>query len=137
MFPLGEDGWNFYLHRQNTGGKRDKLTEADFYAYRMQVRGNGDFNIITRGRRLFQMYLIDQWAKIEAHRLEYVRNHQRQLRGELYSVMLDAVNSEDFAPDMQQHGNRFILPPSIYGSKAILEEVLPGRDGHRSPLRQA
>ena len=117
LFPLGEDGWNWYLRRQNTGGKRDKLTDADFYAYRMQVRGNGDFNIITRARRLFQMYLIDQWAKIEAHRLEFIRNNQRHLRSELYSVMLDAVNSEDFEPDKQQHGNRFILPPSVYGSK--------------------
>eukprot|EP00094_Tigriopus_californicus_P014156 TCALIF_13711-PA protein Name:"Protein of unknown function" AED:0.29 eAED:0.32 QI:0/0/0/0.5/1/1/6/0/518 len=64
LFPHGEDGWTRNLSRRNTGERRSKLTEADFYAYRIQVRAGDDFNIITRSRRLFQMYLIDQWAKI-------------------------------------------------------------------------
>lgn len=71
--------------------------------------------MITRGRNLFQTYLVDQWAKVESHRLEWARNHQRQLRAELYMVMMDALNSRDFAPNANV-GNRVILPPTIYGS---------------------
>ena len=115
MFPYGEDGWNRYVLKQNHDGKRVKVSEMQFYSYRIQVRGRGNFNVITRSGRLFQMYLIDQWAKVEGHRLQWAKNNQKQLRGELYNVMLDAVNANDFAPNMEL-GNRFILPPTFLSS---------------------
>ena len=117
----GEDGWTRWLERSARGKyKGGKLTERDFYAYRLQVRPN-DFNLPLRGGRLTQMYMVDMWAKVEAHILEWARNNQNQLRAEQVNVLLDALNSEDYAPDMQR-GNRVILPSSHLGSPRYWKE---------------
>ena len=65
MSPIGYDDWHLGLTKSN-----DKtLTAADFYAFRSQVRLN-DFNKVFKMRKLTQQYAADQWAKIEASRLE-------------------------------------------------------------------
>ena len=117
LFPCGEDGWTWDLYRQVEGrqGNGPRLSVMDFYSYRCQVRPN-EFNIITRSRRLFQIYVVDQWAKKEALQLEWVIKSQRDLRIERYSVLLDAVDANDYDPDSPL-GNRVILPATIYGSK--------------------
>ncbi|PAA67824.1 hypothetical protein BOX15_Mlig001551g15, partial [Macrostomum lignano] len=80
LFPNGEDGWHPELLMSN--GK--KLTPMKYYASEIMVRA-GQFSVLHYGRRLFQQYLVDMCAKIEAERLLYLRTHQQDLRSETYS----------------------------------------------------
>ena len=129
MFPCGEDGWHRGRTRTSTTTRNGeevvsypKMSEMDFYSFRIMVRDQpGDFNIVLKCGRLFQQYVIDQWAKIEAHRLMWCRNNQAQLRAELYHVMVDVVNSGDVI-DREQAGNRIVLPPSQLGSPRWYKE---------------
>ena len=52
------------------------LTGADFYKSRLQIRNN-DFNIMFRVKKLTQQYAVDQWAKIEAGRQDWVRRNHK------------------------------------------------------------
>ncbi|PAA61503.1 hypothetical protein BOX15_Mlig008126g1, partial [Macrostomum lignano] len=71
-----------------------RLTPRKFYASQIMVRP-GQSNVFHHGRRLFQLYLVDQAAKIEAERLSYLRLHQEDLRSETYSGLRDALYAAD------------------------------------------
>ncbi|PAA56554.1 hypothetical protein BOX15_Mlig008917g4 [Macrostomum lignano] len=90
LFPNGEDGWHPELLMSN--GK--KLTPMKYYASEIMVRA-GQFSVLHYGRRLFQQYLVDMCAKIEAERLLYLRTHQQDLRSETYSGLRDALFAAD------------------------------------------
>ncbi|GFR99175.1 ATP-dependent DNA helicase PIF1 [Elysia marginata] len=78
MFLTGCDGWHLGLNRTDN----KKLTAADFYKSRLQIRLE-DFNIVFKGKKLNQQYVVDQWAKVEAGRLDWVRrNKKKTLRAE-------------------------------------------------------
>ena len=50
------------------------------------------FSIIHYARKLFHQYIVDAYTKIEANRIKYVRDHQKELRADLYKGLLDYVN---------------------------------------------
>ena len=135
----------------------------DFYAYRLQVRYRGEellSSSIFRSGRLFQEYVVDNWAKIEAYKLQWVKYNQKTIRAETYKGLVDAIDKDDDASNV---GQRIILPASIYSSprwntkafqdamaavrhygapdlfitfscnpksKAILDSLLPGQESH-------
>ena len=173
LFPHGEDGWFNGIkcmvknEEDNTyhPGTRN-ISMRDFYAYRLQVRYRGEELLspsIFRSGRLFQEYVVDNWAKIEAYKLQWVKNNQKTIRAETYKGLVDAINKDDDASNV---GQRIILPASIYGSprwytkafqdamaavrhygapdlfitfscnpksKAILDSLLPGQESHDRP----
>ena len=53
-----------------------------FYAYRLATHAG--FNSVLQSYKLTQQYVVDQWAKIEHQRLQYLRENQRQLRVDWY-----------------------------------------------------
>ena len=65
-----------------------------------------------RVKKLTQQYAVNQWAKIEAGRLDWVRRNQKSLRAEKYQGLMDAVH----AGDHNDVGVKIILPSTIYGS---------------------
>ena len=69
---------------------------------------------LFRGGRLFQQYLVDAWASIEASELYWVRNNQKTIRADLYNVLRDALRGENV--DMSQMGKQVVLPASHPGS---------------------
>jgi hypothetical protein len=78
---------------------------------------------LHRGGRLFQQFVVDQWAKEEQQRLRYVFTHQNELRAECYRGVRDAVFAldEGISGDnsnirFDQIGKRVILPASFTGS---------------------
>ncbi|GFR67594.1 ATP-dependent DNA helicase PIF1 [Elysia marginata] len=75
MFPTGCDGWHLGLIRTDN----KKLIAADFYKSRLQIR-HEDFNIIFKGKKLTQQYAVDQWAKVEAGRLDSVRRNKKNIK---------------------------------------------------------
>ncbi|GFS08741.1 ATP-dependent DNA helicase PIF1 [Elysia marginata] len=72
MFSTGCDDWHLGLNRTDN----NKLTAADFYKSRLQIR-HEDFNIVSKGKKLTQQYAVDQWAKVEAGRLDWVRKNKK------------------------------------------------------------
>ncbi|PAA80832.1 hypothetical protein BOX15_Mlig019542g1 [Macrostomum lignano] len=91
LFPYGEDGWHIGL-------KDDQhITAMKFYAFMIQVRP-GQFNSLLHGRRLFQQYLVDMAAKLESERLNYIRQHQKDLMSERLRGLRDALHADDGDP---------------------------------------
>jgi hypothetical protein len=111
FFPHGTThGWHIGL--QDTDG--NSITEMDYYAYRLHERalhGSRDFSALHRGGRLLQEYILDAHCKIEASRLNWQRFHQKELRAECYSGLLDALRNNDAA----NAGSHIILAPSFIG----------------------
>ena len=90
-----------------------------FYRYHLQVR-NSSFNTLQRACRLGQEYLCDQYSKIEASRLKFLRENQDQLRVELYSGLQDALSKARAEKSGQSEatkiGQMIVLPSSHTGS---------------------
>ncbi|GET67424.1 uncharacterized protein LOC104885245 [Rhizophagus irregularis DAOM 181602=DAOM 197198] len=122
LFPNGDDGWHLDIPladntRINT--QRDMVTPMQFYSYRLQIRPG---NCLQRAGRLYQQYVVDQYSKIEQHRLNYLRFNQSSLRLDLYKGIADAIHADDRdaddrdAGDIGQNiGRRIILPSTFIG----------------------
>ncbi|XP_043224985.1 uncharacterized protein LOC122383008 [Amphibalanus amphitrite] len=87
-----------------------------YAAFHMRYRP-GHFNLIPRGGRLYQQYLVDTLLKVEADRLSYVRTHQDGLNG----FRAETIRSvRDALADGEEHaravGRRVVLPASVTGS---------------------
>lgn len=113
LFPHGDLGWNLGL--QNTDGR--KTTCLQYYKFQMMIR---DYNRYTNpvhvGGNLAQQYWVDQFAKYETGKLQYIRHNQRQIRAELYQGLADS-NGE--ARDV---GRRIVLPASVTGSERNMRQ---------------
>ena len=88
ILPYGDYGYS--IDRDLNKENKRKLTAMEFYRYHLQVRTNS-FNALHRACRLGQEYFCDQYSKIEASRLKFLRENQDQLRVELYSGLQDAI----------------------------------------------
>ena len=94
-------------------GKKLHITPKEFYSYRLMVRKNqGQW--LHNSTRLFQQYIVDNYAKIEEHRLKYIRLNQNKIRSEKFNGLQDAICQKD--SDLSQIGKRLILPGSFIGS---------------------
>ncbi|KAJ8352196.1 hypothetical protein SKAU_G00236720 [Synaphobranchus kaupii] len=104
LLPCGSQGY----HTELTG-----ITPTSFYRYHLQVRNPAHhFNLMLRSGKLTQQYVCDMIAKMESHRLDWIRYNQKSIKAEKYKVIVDALNSDaEVIP-----GCLTILPPSIYGS---------------------
>ena len=78
-----------------------------------------DFNILLRSNKLSHQFWVDQYAKIEQQRLNFLRFNQTQLRAEKYSKLRDAVESDGNVRDI---GQLIILPSTFVGSPRYMHE---------------
>ena len=109
---------------QGENRARDKfVTARAYYAYRLQIRPVSD----TDGRcyfwlfgRLCQQYVVDQYAKIEAGRLRYVKDNQKKLRSDLYKGIMDALAHDRPASET---GKFFVLPSSFAGGPRYMSAL--------------
>ena len=108
LFPRGDDGWHINIPLIGTS-KRTRVTPMQFYSYRLQLR-NGDW--LQYAGRLYQQYIVDQYAKIEQNRLNYLKLNQSTLRTEMYQGAIDAIHTGDTSNNI---GRRIILPSSFTG----------------------
>ncbi|GBC08228.1 hypothetical protein RclHR1_00080005 [Rhizophagus clarus] len=109
LFPKGDDGWHINIPLNNGTSKRNRVTPMQFYSYRLQIR-DGDW--LQYAGRLYQQYIVDQYAKIEQERLNYLRLNQSTLRTEMYQGTIDAIHTGDTSNNI---GRRIILPSSFTG----------------------
>ena len=107
---FGDEAANEYVPRRH----RDDITVSEFYRHRLQVRdapgpeGVLRHDVIHRGYRLFEQYIIDAWLTVEDDRLQWVRSHQDEIRADLYQGLVDAVAQGEAATA----GVRVVLPSS-------------------------
>ena len=94
---------------------RQKRTPQRFHFF---TRPN---NYLLLGRRLFQQYLVDSYAKIECKRLQFILREQGQLYKSrqlqrFRDIILDNVG------DAQNVGQKVILPASYCGGPRYMFE---------------
>jgi hypothetical protein len=84
----------------------------EYYCYKFHVRPN-IFNPVLYGGRLFQQFAVDTYIKIESSRLDYIWNHQKEIRADLYQGLLDSIQTGEDRGDAV--GKRTVLSSSFIG----------------------
>ncbi|CAN1801722.1 ATP-dependent DNA helicase PIF1 [Linum perenne] len=107
LFPYGEDGWRSDIELCS------RVTDCDFYAYRLQTRLHEGHTLLLSGK-LFQQYVVNAYALIEAERLEWIRDNQRKLRVHYFNGLMDAFLQGD--TNIQLTGKHIILSSTHTGS---------------------
>ncbi|CDF37706.1 ATP dependant DNA helicase PIF1 [Chondrus crispus] len=99
-----------------------------FYRWHLFERA-GEFIMILHAARLFQQYLVDQFCKVEAERLSYLRHNQTKLRAADYTSLRDSLGdsgrAEDEA-DAVRAGRLFILPFTHIGCDSYMRQQMHG-----------
>ncbi|XP_074298196.1 uncharacterized protein LOC141629021 [Silene latifolia] len=73
----------------------------------------GEGNMLLRGGRCYQQYVVDMYVKLENTRLDFYRKYQDTIRAELYKGLLDTVEAgESSAANV---GRRIVLPANYIG----------------------
>ncbi|XP_025984904.1 ATP-dependent DNA helicase PIF1-like [Glycine soja] len=111
LYPKGEDGYKLNIphkdHANIDAAKRKQVTLCEYFCYRLQSRTN-EAQTILHSRRLFQQWIIDGYCMIEPQKLNYVRQHQQQLRVDKY---INLTGSNDHLETLgRDRGKRIILP---------------------------
>ncbi|GJT88962.1 DNA helicase [Tanacetum coccineum] len=88
------------------------LEERLGYPKRVHDRANS-YNYLSRTGRLFQQYVVTAFYAIEQNRIDFVREHQSDIRNEYLSGICDAINRGD--SDGSDCGLTLILPQSFTG----------------------
>ncbi|XP_074377092.1 uncharacterized protein LOC141718612 [Apium graveolens] len=70
--------------------------------------------------RLWQQYVVDQFAAIEQYRLDRVSMHQTTIRADLYNSVRDALSKGDHDP--MHVGKAIILPASFTRSQRYMSQ---------------
>uniref|UniRef100_K3Y1E1 ATP-dependent DNA helicase n=1 Tax=Setaria italica TaxID=4555 RepID=K3Y1E1_SETIT len=132
FFPRGELGWHADIPkvgittedvkkaRANQNNKNNDpdssgrmwVTMREYYCYKFHVRPN-IFNPILYGGRLFQQFAVDTYIKIESSRLDFISNHQKEIRADLYQGLLDSIHAGQDRGDAVD--KRTVLSSSFIG----------------------
>ncbi len=93
-----------------------RLTQREFYRFRLHVRGNKP-KILFLSRRLFRQFLVDTWAVRERSKLTWIKSKQVVFRADVYKGLSDATS---YVSDLSQVGTQFILPSSFTGGPRFM-----------------
>uniref|UniRef100_A0A0R0E6I2 ATP-dependent DNA helicase n=1 Tax=Glycine max TaxID=3847 RepID=A0A0R0E6I2_SOYBN len=124
LYPRGEDGYRPDIphkdHPNIHAAKRKNVTIREYFCYRLQSRNN-EAQTRLHSRRLFQQWIVDGYCMIESQKLNYVTQHQQQLRVDKY-INLNVCNN---APETlgNEKGKRVILSSSFVGSQRYMEQL--------------
>ncbi|XP_053598610.1 uncharacterized protein LOC128668835 [Microplitis demolitor] len=122
MFCREEDGYHINIPKRDEKTKRPlnkTVSASEFYSYRIMER-NGEENHLLLFRTLLNQFLVDMYAKIETERLNWIRNHQTNLRSEEYVHLKDALTKTD--GQITEIGKMVVLPSSFTGGPRYMHE---------------
>ncbi|GKB02441.1 DNA helicase, partial [Tanacetum coccineum] len=97
LFVYGQDGYSKDLKLIGSTGstsEQKRLTMLAYYSYYLHDRAN-HYNYLSRAGRLFQQYVVSAFCAIEQNRIDYIREHQNDIRNEYLSGIYDAINRGD------------------------------------------
>ncbi|GKB00349.1 DNA helicase, partial [Tanacetum coccineum] len=100
-----------HIPGQSTKSEK-RMTMNMYYAYQIHDRLN-HYNLLPRGGKLFQQYVVTAYCSIEQSRLDYIRQKQNDIRNEYLSGIYDAIMRGDY--DGNDLGTRTILTASFTG----------------------
>jgi hypothetical protein len=116
LFPRGEDGYRkdieFRDNERKASRKRLHITQLEWVAYRIQQR-EIENSAIVFARRLFHQFLVDSFSTIESARLKYLRDHQQELRSDMYKGLTEAILRGE--TNTTTTGKRIVLPATFVG----------------------
>ncbi len=122
-FAMAEDGWS-YSHRltQPQKANPDRMTQTRYFAYQLHPR-QGEFSALLHGGNscssTWWMRGLQQ-NKIGWH---ICAAHQQDIRASLYSGLEDALELADENADLNEIGQRVILPSSYQGSPRHMYQI--------------
>lgn len=116
LFPRAESGYTTDL-RTRCGKK--KLSQREFYCYRMMYR-EGEGHTILLGGRLMQQFFADCWTTIRSERISWCVRNQNKLRFDVLHGLEDSVLRGDTDPGSV--GTRIILPSSFTGGPRYMAQ---------------
>ena len=92
IFPDGQDRWHCDLEHACLQHVNSQIMER--VKQGEPADGIKVVNPILRGQSLGQQYMVDQFAKTELSRLNYIECHQKELRAEVYLGAKDTMKSD-------------------------------------------
>lgn len=124
LYPFGEAGWQPGWKCETYPGAqvnqtRKNVTKLQYVASQIAIRD--EFNPRLSAGRLTQQWIVDSYLQVEANNLNYIRQHQQQLRVELYQGLADHIENAAHN-DGVQAGIPVILPSSFEGSQRNMKE---------------
>ncbi|XP_058801513.1 uncharacterized protein LOC131670146 [Phymastichus coffea] len=91
-----------------------------YYRHRMAIRPD-EFNPFIMGGRLFQQWVVDSYVKVEKDRIQYCKDHQKELKADTYKGLSDYM--QNIAEEVGgQVGKTIILPSSFTGSPRYMQQ---------------
>jgi hypothetical protein len=122
--PYGEPGWQPNWQCEAYPGAqvnrtRVNVTKLQYVAAQIAIRDS--FNPQISAGKLSQQSLVDSYLQVEANNLNFVRQHQQQLRTELYQGLADHLDNAAQNYGVQA-GVPLILPSSFEGSPRNMKE---------------
>ena len=140
LFPDGRDAWhpnipltgftydnvvggfmeNPYenIQGQHGRGGSKRVSVSQFHTYTLHPRH--DEHIFQAGR-LLQQFIVDGYACAEGNRLHFLRQHQSNLRVDIYKGAQDAMYHGD--TDASQIGQKLILMSSFTGGPRQMRQL--------------
>nr|GEV37712.1 DNA helicase [Tanacetum cinerariifolium] len=121
LFVYGEDGYSKDMKMVRALGmssNEDKrFTMKAYYSYMLHDHVNS-FNYLSKTERLFQQYMVTALCFVEQSRIDFICEHQNDIRNEYLSGIYDAIRGGD--SDGSDCGGRLILPQSFIGGPCYM-----------------
>ncbi|GJZ76324.1 DNA helicase, partial [Tanacetum coccineum] len=114
LFIRGQSGYHTELKLRSADGskKAKRVTMLTYYRYQLHFRLS-EYELIFRGGRLFQQYVVSVFCAVEQNRLDFIRKKQNDIRSDYLSGLYDAISRGE--RDGYEVGGRIILPMSFTG----------------------
>ena len=109
LYPFGGGGW----FRKMKSIRGHVITLLHYYALLLSVRS--DSSAFLHSGKLTQQFIVDAYCKMEADRLDWVRNNQKKLRVEFYKGLHDYIRGRAESGNYNI-GKAVILPSTFEGS---------------------
>lgn len=131
FFPRGELGWHYNLQqegvRRNRVRSRNSIREYTCYRLAIRYHDNNDtindsMSLLHSGGFLLQQYMCDQYVRMEANNLAYIKMHQADLFAESYQGLVDHINQQLQVDIPTAVGRRMILPSSFTGGPRYMKQ---------------
>jgi len=116
LFSRGEDGYRRDIKFTDRPTKktiqRIYVSMKEWFAYKIQQRDILQSHLLY-ARRLLQQFCVDGFSMIEAWRLKWYRDHQKEVRADMYKGLAEAVLRGETSPATS--GKRIVLPSKFVG----------------------
>jgi hypothetical protein len=116
IFSRGEDGFRrdirFSEKETKNPIKRIFVSMKEWFAYKLQQRVN-DQGALLYSRKLLQQFCCDGFSMIESWRLKWYRDHQKDVRADMYKGLYEALLRGEDNPSSV--GKRVVLPARFVG----------------------